>query len=115
VETDITQRELQLLTTILGLEGEQVADAVVAPEVGRLDLMLVEPEAPYICPHCSREHAAAHDRRQRAIRDKPWADLEVYIHVTQVRIRCCRGRTPIEIESSAWVKKNAATANDSAR
>lgn len=111
----MTKAELKLLTAILGLKDERVADAIVAPDENRLDLTLAAPEGPHMCPHCGREHTTVHDRRDRSVRDKPWADMEVYIHFTLVRVRCCKGQAPIEIEPSSWVKKNAARASVFAR
>lgn len=103
--------ELKLLTRILGLDGQKVADAKVDEQKGRIDLFLAEPQAPYVCPLCESRHPSAHDKRTRAVRDKPWADMDVYLHFTLVRIRCCKGQTPIEIAPAGFIKKNTATAS----
>lgn len=107
--------ELQLLTRILGLESQQVVDASVDENEKRLDLFMAPPQAPFVCPHCGREHANAHDRRERAVRDKPWADMETFLHFTLVRIRCCQGQAPIELPPAPFVKKNSVIPKGSAR
>lgn len=101
--------ELKVLTRILGLKGQEVVDASIDEAEGRIDLTLAEPQGPYVCPECGAEHASAHDKRRRVVRDIPWAELEVYVHFTLVRVRCCKGQTPIAVPPEGFIKKNTGT------
>lgn len=111
---ELSEREKQWFTEILGLTGQEVQAVRLDKEAKELHLTLAAPGPPYVCPHCEREHASLHDRREKIARDKPWADHEVFLHVPVLRIRCCRGTTPIELPLEG-VKKNSATRSDSAK
>jgi transposase len=111
----LSQSEKQWFTKILGLDGQQVEDVRLDEDQKELHLHLVMPPGPYECPLCGRRHTSLHDRRRRAVRDKPWADHTVFVHVPVLRIRCCQGKTPIELPLAEGVKKNTATRSDSAR
>lgn len=107
----LSDSEKRWFTEILGLKGQQVRE--VRLDEGQLHLYLADPQGPFECPRCGRLHPSAHDRRERTLRDKPWADHEVLVHVPIVRIRCCQGATPIELPLPIGVKKNTDTLNDS--
>jgi len=109
---ELTERELQLLTTILGLDGQDVVGFEVREATHELHLTLGDPEPPWECPHCGRVATSLHDRSERVVRDKPWADHDVFLHVPVFRIRCCRGRTPIQLPLKPNVKKNTTVKPD---
>jgi transposase len=112
---ELSERERQWFTQILGLAGQQVQSARLEPQTKELHLTLAAPEPPYACPHCGREHHSLHDRREKTARDKAWADHTVMLHVPVLRIRCCRGATPIELSPGGGIKKNSARPKDFAR
>lgn len=104
----LSRTELELLTRILGLEGQRVERVELEDKAHELHIWLEPPPAPYVCPHCGKPAASLHDRRERAVRDKPWADNTVWVHLPILRIRCCQGPTPIELPLPVGIKKNSA-------
>lgn len=111
----LTAHEKSLFSKILGIEGYTVDDIQLDEGKKQLDIFLAPPEPPIICPVCGKEHQGFHDKRERVVRDKDWADNKVYLHFFIVRIRCCKASTPIEVEPVEFVKKNIARLNGSAR
>jgi transposase len=109
----LSASEKRWFTQILGLPGQAVEDGYLDEEKGEFHLTLAGPMAPFVCPHCGKQHAKAHDRREKVLRDKPWADHEVFVHLPVVRIRCCKGLMPIELPLPSFVKKNSGTAGGS--
>ena len=105
----LTEREKQWFSDILGFGDQQVDEVRLDKKAQELHLTLAAPPPPYVCPLCGREHPSLHDRRLKRVRDKPWADHTVFVHVPILRIRCCRGATPIELTSPEGIKKNSAT------
>src|ERR1700694_3959751 len=93
----LTEREKQWFTQILGFEGQVVEDVRLDAPSRQLHLFLAAAPGPYLCPLCAKEHHSLHDLRDKVVRDKPWADQEVLVHLPVLRIRCCRGRTPLEL------------------
>ena len=104
----INRAELEWLTRILGLQGQRVERAELDEQTHELHLWLEPPPAPYVCPLCGKPLGSLHDRRERALRDKPWADNTVWVHLPILRIRCCQGATPIELPLPVGIKKNSA-------
>ena len=105
----LSESEKQWFSDILGFADQQVDDVRLDKEAQELHLTLTVPEPPYVCPVCGYEHRSLHDRRLKRVRDKPWADHTVFVHVPILRIRCCRGATPIELPAPDCIKKNSAT------
>jgi transposase len=103
----VNRAELEWLSRILGLEGQQVERVSLDEKAHELHLWLKSPPGPYICPLCGKSVRSLHDRRERAVRDKPWADNSVWVHVPVLRIRCCQGATPIELPLAVGIKKNS--------
>ena len=105
----LSKRERAWFTKILGYADQEVEDVNLDEAACELHLFLAAPRGPYACPCCGRKHDGLHDRREKVVRDKPWADHVVFVHVPVLRLRCCQGLTPIELPLPAWAKKNSAT------
>jgi transposase len=111
----LSKRERAWFTKILGYSDQQVEEVRLDEAASEMHLFLAAPPGPYACPRCGRKHEGVHDRREKVMRDKPWADHTVFVHLSVLRVRCCQGLTPIELPLPEWAKKNSATLGDSVR
>lgn len=102
------QERFELATTLWDLQGFKVVSAEVeaeptAKEPGRMvQVVRLSNERPtHRCPQCGKEHRQAffEEFNARRFRDCSFGELETYVEITPMRVRCCGG---LLVEAFPW-------------
>jgi len=92
----MNQERADCVATYLGLQGFKVmaVERVQHPQRGPVKVVRIERrDGQHECPECGRRHAVGLFTEQEPVRlrDCSIGDLETYLEVRPVRIRCCGG------------------------